>query len=214
MFYLIDDKSERQKALASEAFKRGIYTNLICISTTQQLRELSEKIKQDAQGIFIHDSFFRNPKNYVEKRPADHIKQNLEKSCGEKGILYVSFSGDYSSRKIVDKKAFLPVEVFYRNLDFFLNDTSNNLKVIAFGKNFYEEEVNLLQHKIMLKTFHLNSNDIIPIDLMKRFIELEQLFMLTNNIDSYQQVIRQTKEGRLTKQNMVQTIKELTNSYV
>ena len=160
MIYIIDDRKERQKKLAPFIFE-GEHDEMRCIYTNEELGVKKQKMFNDAQFIFFHDSFFKKHENKHDEKSFDQIKSDFINYCQKNHIKVIVFSGDFPSRRIDENLGFLPVDIFYENLNvFYENYIKNNreLKLLAFGTNYKYEEIYRLRHNLFVKILEIESN--------------------------------------------------------
>jgi hypothetical protein len=157
MIYLIDEKLERQISYGWPNKRFEEFGSILKrINTYQQLKEISSKeILKENNILLLHDSFFRNLN--VSASNTEKFKSLMKQP--DKNIKYVFFGGSFSSIYVDDNSLEIKDDVFYNNLNIFLNSENKKLKILAFGDNYLFEEFCSLKHEIWTYLFSLNDND-------------------------------------------------------
>lgn len=142
MIYLIDDKATRQNDYGWSKDKFNHYKNEIClISTYLELSEIKKRPEflSNNNIVLIHDSFFTNPNYLSANNSREDIRKEILLLANEKSdIQLVFFSGGTDARKKDLNIAYMPVSIFYQNLEIFIDKIKNNdinIEYLFFGNN-------------------------------------------------------------------------------
>ncbi len=139
MIYLIDDKIRRQEDYGWKEEKFLEYQDIIIPIHSFEEYGKEEFIRQVLRGgnvVILHESFIES----VDKDLKNQLKEYAEKN---ENFYLVFFSGSKSSRILKGNIAHIPVEIFYQNFGFFLEELKNgeiNLQNLLYGKNKDIEE--------------------------------------------------------------------------
>jgi CheY-like chemotaxis protein len=142
MIYLIDDKKERQSSYNWDDEKIKLYKNILTpIWTYDDMQdvEIRQGIFSNSNIICFHESFFNNPlnKEKIDNEFSDVRKRIDEFAALNPNFLLIYFSGSISSRLQVGNICYMPVSIFYKNLEVFLScfDEKNNVDYLFYGNN-------------------------------------------------------------------------------
>ena len=159
MIYLIDDKKIRQEGYGWSSVMLERYNELITpYYTYDEISdvELRKKMFSNNNIIMIHESFFNSSANVSVTKDFEIIRKDLYAYAqSNPHALLVFFSGSIASRKRDENVAYMPVSLFYQNLEVFVNNQKKNekqLDYLFFGKNFDFEE------KLFKKLLEANNN--------------------------------------------------------
>ena len=150
MIYLIDDNKPRQNKYGWTINKLDLFKNdLYPIYTYGEMSDIHfrQEIFSQDNVVLIHESFFNNTINASVNKDFEVIRKDIY-SYAEKNpnALIVFFSGSIATRKKDKNIAYMPVSVFYQNLEIFISRYKNNdsnIDYLFFGKN-PEIESNLI----------------------------------------------------------------------
>jgi hypothetical protein len=145
MIYLIDEKKERQLKYGWSSDRFSEYVEVLeVISNYEKLKEITSKTLLNNQGNFIllHDSFFKNLD--IEEKYVVEFKHLIHSN----GLFYVTFGGSFDSTYYDNKILQVKVNQFYTNLQNFLESSSKDLRILAYGNNFEKEEFLTIKNKV------------------------------------------------------------------
>lgn len=171
MIYLIDDKKERQFTYGWTISKFDLFKDVVFpIYTYSEMSDenFRQEIFSKDNVILIHESFFKNPINASVNKEFEVIRKDIY-SYTEKNpnALIVFFSGSIASRKSDKNISYMPVSLFYQNLEFFLGHyryNDSNIDYLFFGKN-PEIETNLIN---MLRNSNNNIDSLLSSEIQTK----------------------------------------------
>lgn len=141
MVYLIDDKRSRQRDYGWDDDKFSLFQEIIIpIWNYKDLMKYRDAMLEQGSVVLFHESFLSST-NTQQNTEVNSLKIDLKNLCSR--LFVVFFSGSKNSRYVEDHICMLPPEVLYENLEAFLkkmNSCEIDLKVLAFGNNYNEEE--------------------------------------------------------------------------
>jgi hypothetical protein len=147
MIYLIDDKKSRQQDYGWNDLKLNHNKDVLKpIYTYDEMSDeaFRREIFSDNKVILMHESFFTNPNNEL-KKDFELIRSDIYNYAREyPESLIVFFSGSIASRKRDDNVAYMPVSIFYQNLQVFIDKIKSGdrkLEYLFFGKKNDIEKV-------------------------------------------------------------------------
>lgn len=142
MIYLFDEQDNRRRDFGWSDDKINSFDNCLKLFDKYDFLEDNTLLKGNCDIVFRHESFFDKVQN-EKKQLAKEMQDRIDKACKLGKIKQIVFSGSKMSRKIENNIAFLPVSVFYQNLEFFIGKYINNewnINDIVYGKNKSLEE--------------------------------------------------------------------------
>ena len=139
MIYLFDEKIDRQHDYGWSAEKFAQLENEDILKSFSSYDFLYDEdlLRGKCDIILRHESFFSGAPT-EKKQNALAIENRMNEACERGVLMQVIFAGSKSSRKIDEGEAFMPVSVFYQNLDFFVEKYRNggwSLEDIVYGRN-------------------------------------------------------------------------------
>lgn len=155
MIYLIDEKKERQVKYGWSLDRFLKYKDIFTIvSDYEQLKDISSTTLLDSPNniIMLHDSFFKNLD--IDEKVVYEFKNRIRSN----DLYFVTFGGSFDSTFYDNKTLQLRVHQFYRNLQNFLENSYIDLRILAYGNNFKNEE--FLTIKNMVWNFLFRYNDL------------------------------------------------------
>jgi hypothetical protein len=155
MIYLIDEKKERQVKYGWSLDRFLKYKDIFTIvSDYEQLKNISSTTILDSPNniIMLHDSFFKNLD--IDEKVVYEFKNRIRSN----DLYFVTFGGSFDSTFYDNKTLQLRVHQFYRNLQNFLENSYIDLRILAYGNNFKNEE--FLTIKNMVWNFLFRYNDL------------------------------------------------------
>jgi hypothetical protein len=143
MIYLIDDKKDRQGKYNWKFKKLNEFRSILFpIWRYEEMKDENTRREIFSSGniICFHESFFKNPLNKSNiDEDFNLIRERIDKFVHDNANSYVIyFSGSISNRIQTDNICYMPVSLFYRNLEIYLeNFTKNdkNINYLLYGKN-------------------------------------------------------------------------------
>lgn len=181
MFYLIDDKKERQTKLAPYLIE-GKNLKLI-YQWSGELADEREVIFSTAKVIALHSSFFKNPVNRHPTKGEDMIRRDLQNFCTQHKIKLIYFSGDYTAFNRTNYGCLVPVDRFYRHLNYFIKDGMEEVAILGFGKDYKIEGI-LLEYARAVRDYskfgetYDQVNLFIPVWNLIKMPEKEQAYLI------------------------------------
>lgn len=154
MIYLFDEKKGRRQDYGWTDEKVASFRNVLRLYDSYDFIEDMSLLKGKCNIVFLHESFFDGV-SIGKKKQAKDILRRIEAQTIPGNIKLVVFSGSKMSRKIDGNIAYMPVSVFYQNLDFFIHkytDDNWTLDDILYGKN------KLLEQKILENIRSINKS--------------------------------------------------------
>ena len=138
MIYLIDDNIQRQKSYGWSSTKLSIYgDNLAPIYRYNDLLSIEEAtLYKPENTILFHESFLDTSVNNVS---SIDIKNALEAKSKKYDAKFVIFGGSINFRSIEDNVSYIPVNILYQNLFYFI-ENSHDLRYLLYGKKPELEE--------------------------------------------------------------------------
>ncbi|CEN44432.1 response regulator [Capnocytophaga canis] len=135
MIYLIDEQVFRQETYGWNIEKLNEYQGII--STHKDSKKLSiENIKKE-KIVFLHESF---PNEGLKNQLYEHNAQNRDF-----GLVVFSGSKNERRKNATGNRVDLPVSVFYKNLEIFLQEIKKgnkpNVNYLLYGRNPEEEKI-------------------------------------------------------------------------
>jgi hypothetical protein len=137
MIYLLDEKKERQIKYGWSLDRFLKYKDIFTIvSDYEQLKSITSTTILDSPSniIMLHDSFFKNLD--IEEKDVYEFKNRIKSN----DLYFVTFGGSFDSTFYDNKTLQLRVHQFYRNLQNFLENSLIDLRILAYGNNFENEE--------------------------------------------------------------------------
>ena len=181
MIYLIDEKKERQVKYAWPTDRFLKYKDLLTVvSDYEQLKNLTSKTLLDSPSniLMLHDSFFKNLD--IEEKIIKEFKDRVQSN----GLYFITFGGSFDSTYYNNKTLQLNVYHFYRNLQTFLETSSMDLRILAYGENFEKEEFLTIKNNVWNFLFQYDILcKLTPEDKYKLLTELKFNELVTNILD-------------------------------
>ncbi len=138
MIILIDDKIKRQDSYGWTSQRFEMFKDFfLCLTDYSFLDDdtVINDIFSPGNVVLFHESFF-NEIDVTKKSDAESFYSQMGKNADEEKLVIVYFSGSKTTRIIDGNKAYMPVSVLYKNLEYYIDNYSkeNSIEYLLWGR--------------------------------------------------------------------------------